>query len=71
MTGSYKHPRLKVSERVRPIAAWRDALTPSIPTGVVTAVEPLGLGQLVWIDDHPKPYFAGMFERDDTAARPA
>lgn len=57
-----------VGDRVRPVAAWRDAQTPMIPYGLVRKVEPFGRGQVLWVGDDPKPYVAGIFERDDGGA---
>ena len=54
-----------VGDSVRPTFDWRDALSPPIPWGIVRRVEPWGLGQVLYVGDDPKPYVAGIFERDD------
>lgn len=63
---SGEHPGpFTVGDRVRPRGEWRDAQTPSIPAGVVRRAEPFGRGQVLYVGDDPRPYVAGIFERDD------
>ena len=56
-----------IGDRVRPTAAWCDAQTPAIPAGIVRKVEPFGRGQVLWIIADPRPYVAGIFEREQEA----
>lgn len=57
--------RFAIGDRVRPIADWRDGLSPEIPTGEVTQVAPFGMGQVLRIGSSLRWHVAGIFERDD------
>ena len=64
-TPSVPRERFAIGDRVRPIADWRDGLSPEIPAGEVTQVAPFGMGQVLRIGSSLRWHVAGIFERDD------